>query len=280
MRATTRDAAAQGRTRRRLRGGIAFLTALLLGAGALVAQPALAAEDSASLQVSKSVVGGQTVYSPGDAFQYEIEVGCSSTNDDLCVNAALADALPAPLVFDPSTPTPVTVSLSPSGPSDLVVDKDAGTFTVTPKHTGNYEGAPATGLSAGGSMLITVSVQVPTTVGGDYDGATITNTAKADADNALPVEGSTPITLDVETTLAPSLTKSSSAATIPAVPGRAVDWTLAPGNASNQVVDIIVVQDPASPPADFDGYLDVTGVDVTAPAGSTGQSVEYFVAGA
>lgn len=58
-----------------MRATAAFLTALLLGAGALVAQPAAAAEDSAALQVSKSVVGGQTVYGPGDTFQYEIEVG-------------------------------------------------------------------------------------------------------------------------------------------------------------------------------------------------------------
>lgn len=263
-----------------MRATAAFLTALLLGAGALVAQPAAAAEDSAALQVSKSVVGGQTVYGPGDTFQYEIEVGCSSTNDNLCVNAALKDALPAPLVFDPAVSSPVTATLLPQGPVDVAVDAGAGTFTVTPRHPGTDAGAPATGLSAGGSMLITVSVKVPTTVGADYDGASIVNTATADADNALPADGSTAITLDVDTTLVPSITKSASTGTIPAVPGRPVDWTLTPGNASNQTVDTIVVQDPATPPADFGGYLSPTGVDVTAPAGATGSTTEYFVDGA
>ena len=68
--------------------------------------------------------------------------------------------------------------------------------------------------------------------------------------------------------------------TIPAVPGRAVDWTLKPGNSSNQSVDTITVQDPANPPLASLGFLDMTSVDITDPAGTTGKVVEYFVAGA
>ncbi len=87
--------------------------------------------------------------------------------------------------------------------------------------------------------------------------------------------------LDVETTLLPTIAKSvEPTSTIPAVPGQPVDWTVTPGNGSNQNVDTIVMQDPETPPADFGGYLDFAGVDITAPPGTTSTTTEYYVAGA
>ncbi|PIJ03100.1 hypothetical protein BMH28_03240, partial [Leucobacter sp. OLCS4] len=61
---------------------------------------AASAADNAVLQLKKSLVGEQTVFEPGDTFEYEIVVGCSSTLDLGCLDAALTDALPEPLVLN------------------------------------------------------------------------------------------------------------------------------------------------------------------------------------
>ena len=117
---------------------------------------------------------------------------------------------------------------------------------------------------AGYRMTITVNAIVDPAADGTWDGATVTNTATTTGDNAPTQNASADVTLDVETTLVPSIAKSvTPTGTIPAVPGQPVDWTVTPGNDSNQNVDTIVVQDPVTPPGDFGGYLDVTGVDIT-----------------
>lgn len=260
---------------RKMFGFVAALAAITLSVGVLApAGPAFADVDSATLSQSKSVVDAQASYEPGDTFQYEIQVGCSSTNDPACYNAVLTDALPAPLVLDPSDPTPVSAATNPSAPVDIALNGNTG-FTVRPSQAPG--GQP--GLRAGGSMTVFVSVLVPTTTSGEFNGRTITNTSIAVADNALQVEASADVTLVVSTTLLASLTKSASpTSTIPAAPGRTVDWTLVPGNASNQTVDTITVQDPTTPPGPF-GYLDITGVDIVEPAGATGHTTQYFVDG-
>lgn len=256
---------------------LASVAALSVVLTALVPLGATAASavDNAVLQLKKSLVGDQTVFAPGDTFEYEIVVGCSSTLDLGCLDAALTDALPEPLVLNPANPDPVTASVAPDGTADVVLDGTTG-FTVTPRQEdsdGNI------GLLAGGTMTVTVNVQVPTGTSGDFDGAKITNTAHADAGNAAEVQSSADVTLRVDTTLAASLSKRVSPTTVPAVPGRSVEWTIAPGNASNQTVDTIVMQDPAAPPFAFAPNLELAGVDVTDPAGATGHEVEYWVTG-
>ncbi|WP_336653330.1 MULTISPECIES: DUF5979 domain-containing protein [unclassified Leucobacter] len=259
---------------RRWLASVAALSVVLTALVPLGATAASAA-DNAVLQLKKSLVGEQTVFAPGDTFEYEIVVGCSSTLDLGCLDAALTDALPEPLVLNPANPEPVTASVAPGGTADVVLDGTTG-FTVTPQQ---QDADGNTGLLAGGTMTVTVNVQVPADTSGEFNGAKITNTAKADAGNAAEVQSSADITLRVDTTLAASISKRVSPATVPAVPGRAVEWTIAPGNASNQTVDTIVMQDPTAPPFTFAPNLELVGVDVTEPAGATGHEVQYWVTG-
>ncbi|MBD3941165.1 hypothetical protein IF188_05565 [Microbacterium sp. NEAU-LLC] len=265
----------------RRRGLLAGLTAVVLAAASVFvgAAPAALAEDTAVLQVVKDVVDPGP-YGPGDPVVYTITVNCSSTNDAGCYNTLVSDALPDPLVFRPAPPDPVTVQLTapagqPDAEVDLSIDSAGNSFTVVP---GLDTDADPVLWPGGYAMTITVNAMVDPTTDGTWDGATVTNTASADADNAPPASDTADITLDVQTTLVPGLTKSvTPTTTMPAVPGQAVNWTLTPSNQSNQNVDEIVVQDPVDPPADFGGYLDVTGFDVTAPPGTTATTTEYWV---
>ncbi|MFD4957966.1 DUF5979 domain-containing protein [Microbacterium sp. NPDC058389] len=255
---------------------------MVLAAATVFIGVAPAAFAVAAFSIQKSTVEPGP-FSPGDTVTYQITVNCSSANDPGCFNTVLSDTLPAPLEFNPDNPNPVTVALSapsgqPVGEYDLAVDPATNSFTVTP---GTDLNADPVVWPAGNSMTITINAIVPPDTEGTWDGQTVTNTASVVADNAPAADGSADVTLDVETTLVPSLDKSvTPTTTMPAVPGQPVDWTLTPGNASNQNVDTIVVQDPQNPPADFGGYLDFAGVDVTAPPGTTGTTTEYYVNGA
>ena len=190
--------------------------------GGLVAPTAALADNhEAALNLSKSVVGTQTQFAPGDRFDYEIQVGCSSPTTPGCVDAFLVDTLPAPLVLDPAMTNPVVASIAGGGNANISTSTDANgreTIRVEPEQAF----ATGTGLKAGDSMLVTVSVFVPTTTSGEFNGATVTNTAVVDASNADEVPASADVTLAVQTTLAPSLTKTvAPTSTLPAVPGRA-----------------------------------------------------------
>ncbi|MCL3838227.1 DUF5979 domain-containing protein [Aeromicrobium duanguangcaii] len=257
-----------------MRRALSLLSALLLVllTFAVGTSSALAAEATADLQIMKSVDSAGP-HGPGDTFSYTIVVGCSSTNDLGCVDAALNDALPDPLVLDPAVQNPVAVSLSPAGPADVKITGDD--VTVRPQHQLGSD----VGLRAGGSMTVTIAVQVPPTVSADLNGATLTNVASVVADNADRQSSSADVTVRVTTTLAADVTKSVSPATVGATAGRPVTWTLKPGNASNQTVDTIVVEDV------FDGagqdHLDFVSVDSTRrPATTTSTKVEYLVEGA
>ncbi len=257
-----------------MRRALSLLTAILLGLTTLVvgAVPATAADPTADLQIQKSV-DSPGPYGPGDTFAYTIVVGCSSTNEAGCYDTVLSDSLPAPLQLDPSVPNPVTATLSPTGPVDVTAEGD--TFTVTPQHP---LGDDEVGLHAGSSMTVTVQVEVPTTVSADYDGQSVVNTASVVAENADQQTSSAAVTLEVETTLEAGVTKAVAPRTVPATPGRNVNWVLSPSNQSNQTVDRIVVEDV------FDGtnsqYLDFAEV-TTDPAPETTDSttVEYLVEG-
>ena len=265
----------------RRRRFLAAMTALMLAAASVLigAAPAFAV---AAFSIQKTTVEAGP-FAPGDQVTYQITVNCSSANDPGCFNTVLSDELPEPLTFNPAFPTPVTVQINPpagqpAGDYDLQIDTAGNSFTVTP---GLDLAADPIVWPAGYSMTVTVNALVDPAADGTWDGATVTNTTTASADNAPTTSASADIVLDVETTLVPRIEKSvSPTSTLPAVPGEPVDWTLVPGNASNQNVDTIVVQDPVDPPGDFGGYLDVTGYDITAPDGTTATTTEYFVDGA
>lgn len=263
--------------RRRFLAGItviALATASLL----LGAVPAFAV---AAFSIQKTAVEAGP-FGPGDAVAYQITVNCSSVNDPGCLNSVLSDELPEPLLFAPG-PNPVTVQINPpagqpAGDYDLQVDTEGPSFTLTP---GLDLAADPVVWPAGYSMTVTVNAIVDPAADGTWDGATVTNTATAVADNAPSTPASADIVLDVDTTLESSIDKTVvPTSTLPAVAGEAVDWTITPRNASNQNVDTIVVQDPIVPPGEFDGYLDVTGYDITPPEGTETTTTEYFVDGA
>lgn len=262
--------------RRRLLAGF---TALMLAAASVFVGAASPAFAVAAFQIQKSTVEAGP-FGPGDSVTYQITVNCSSTNDPGCFNTLVSDQLPEPLIFNPSIDPPVTVQLNssggqPAGVFDLQIDDDGNSFTVEP---GLDLSADPVVWPAGNSMTITVNAIVDPATDGTWDGQTITNTVTATGDNAPETSASADIVLDVETTLVPSIVKSvTPGGTIPAVPGQTVDWPVTVGNDSNQNVDTIVMQDPVDPPADFGGYLDLTGVDITAPEGTTSTTTEYWV---
>lgn len=261
---------------------MAGITSLLLVfasifAGAL---PASAA-DTAQYGIQKTAVESGP-FGPGDTITYQITVNCSSTSALSCDDTVLTDALPEPLMFNPNITPAVTVQMNAAagqdpGTYDLAIDTEANSFTVEPAL--DLDASPHQWL-AGNSMTITVNAMVKPGTDGTWDGETITNVAAVDGANAPPAEGPADITLAVDTTLAPSIAKTvSPSGTLPAVPGQPIDWTVTPGNGSNQNVDTIVVQDPIAPPGDFGGYLDVTGYDITPPPGTTSTTTEYWVDG-
>ncbi|MFC4139174.1 MULTISPECIES: DUF5979 domain-containing protein [unclassified Microbacterium] len=262
---------------------LAGITALIFAAASVfVAAVPAAAADTAQYGIQKTAVESGP-FGPGDTITYQIVVNCSSTNEGGCDDTVLSDSLPEPLMFNPAINPAVTVQLNapsgqPIGEYDRQIDTAGNSFTVTPAT--DLSATPKT-WAGGNSMTVTVNAIVKPDTDGTWDGKTVTNTASVDGSNAPVANASANVTLDVETTLVPSIEKTvSPAGTLPAVPGQAIDWTVTPGNGSNQNVDTIVVQDPVSPPGTFGGYLDVTGYDVTAPDGTTGTTTEYWVDGA
>ncbi|NLP84926.1 hypothetical protein HF576_13825 [Microbacterium sp. CFH 90308] len=265
----------------RRRRWLAGLTVVALATASVVFGVAPAA-NAAAFSMSKTAVEAGP-FSPGDSVTYQISVACSAPTEAGCFNTVLSDPLPDPLIFNPAIPNPVTVSIAPpagqpAGEYDLQVDAAGNSFTVTPGLDVDVDPVVWPG---GYTMTVTVNAIVDPATDGTWDGATVTNTATTTGDNAPVVTAYADIILDVETTLVPSIVKTvSPTSTIPAVAGQPVDWTVVPGNNSNQNVDTIVVQDPITPPSEFGGYLDVTDYDVTAPTGTTSTTTEYYVDGA
>ncbi|SFR91486.1 hypothetical protein SAMN05428970_3803 [Agromyces sp. CF514] len=265
---------------RRFRRWIAGFAAIaVVGVLALpTAMSAVAAPDDAEFTTFTKVVAPpvQPSYAPGDQFSYTITLTCNSPIVDICVAAHVSDTLPAPLVFDPTVPNPVVVS--GGGTPAPTVTVNGGDFDVA----FNEAGTAGTGLRTGQQVSITVFVQVPPDASADFDG-TVTNTATAAADNALPTDANADVVLDIPEVLDSTVTKSvddhvGDGQSVPALPGQPVDYTIGGGNASNRSVDEIVVQDPADGVASpFDSYLDFTGItSVTPPAGADQVQIEYL----
>ncbi|MFF2372404.1 DUF5979 domain-containing protein [Agromyces sp. NPDC058110] len=265
---------------RRFRRWIAGFAAIaVVGVLALpTAMSAVAAPDDAEFTTFTKVVAPpvQESYAPGDQFSYTITLTCNSPIVDICVAANVTDTLPAPLVFDPTVPNPVVVS--GGGTPAPTVTVNGSDFDVA----FNEAGTAGTGLRTGQQVSITVFVQVPPDASADYNG-TVTNTATAAADNALPKDANADVVLDIPEVLDTTVTKSvddhvADGQSVPALPGQPVDYTIGGGNASNRSVDEIVVQDPADGVASpFDSYLDFTGItSITPPAGADQVQIEYL----
>ena len=251
--------------------------AVVLPVGFGSASPAAAADPTAELALTKAVVPNLSPYAAGETFSYTISVTCNSNLSSVCAGAQLTDALPAPLIFDPAVPSPVSVGGAST--NTVTVDKIGGTFAID--FTQNTE--DGIGLASGDNMTVTVFVAVPADASAEFNGQDIVNTTHATAANADPQTASAVITVDVVEVLDSTVTKTVDdnqppGSAVPAVPAQPIDYTIGGGNASNRSVDAIVVQEPAdgviSP---LSGYLDFTGISsVTPPTGADQVKIEYL----
>ncbi|QTX05854.1 DUF5979 domain-containing protein [Agromyces archimandritae] len=251
-----------------------FAVVLAVGLAAPASTPAVAAPDDAEFLIAKSDATGQSPYGPGAQFSYRVELTCNSSIVDTCVGAQLTDTLPEPLVFDASVEHAVVVA----GGGTSQVTSEGTSFTVdfsTP-------GVSGVGLPTGNKADITVYVQVPPDLGADYNGD-IVNTAFATAENALDVDASATVAIDVPEVLDTTVQKTvddhqaPGSPGIPALPGQPVDYTIGGGSVSNRSVDALVVQDPADGVASpFEGSLDFTGLtSLTPPNGADRVAVAW-----
>ncbi len=244
-------------------------------ASVLVPAPAQAAIDS-SLQITKTAAAGP--YQPGDVFSYTITTICSSPTAPGCINAAITDILPQPLVFDPGHANPVIATVAGGGTSTVAIT--GSTFRVA--FTKSLGGSDI-GLVQAKQATVTVWVKIPADASADNAGL-ITNTARIAADNADPKTASADVTLTIPSRLAVDVDKErTSAATVPATPGAPVEWQISGTNDSNKKVDTLVLQDPADPSSPSTGpfeYLDLRDLDpFTPPAGATGLTFEWLGSG-
>lgn len=232
--------------------------------GAIVPSVAQAAESQ--LQITKTAEPGP--YGPGDTITYRVQVACSS-NTEPCENAAVTDAVPAPLEVQSANVTGVNTNQR-----TVVIDGNDVTVAFRIASGGTV------GLPAGGSgYTVTIVAKVPDTLTWDQLGE-IPNTAYATADNAPPVDDSAPVTLTMTENLAADATKSADdhmtgGRPIPAAPGKPVDFVIGGGNTSNVPVDSITLTEPGAGSANL-SYLDLTSVGpLTAPAGADQVTVTY-----
>lgn len=190
----------------------------------------------------------------GDGFSYTINVQCSSPDTGKCTGATLTFELPAPLQFadDPFTISPSVATSSLSG----------NKLTVT------FSGG---GLTAGQLAAITIKAKLPATASANLDGNTVNAAIRSTADNVDPVSDSVAIKLNIPPVLDASATKTvSPTSTQPALPGRAVTYTLTAANNSNVSVDSLTLAEPADPTTStpFD-TLAITGItSLSAPSGA------------
>lgn len=250
-----------------------MLAIVALVAGALVITPAtVAAELDGTITVAKSVQGeaGVPEYVPGTTFSYELKVSCSTTQSDVCQEATITDAVPAPFVVK-------SVSL-PGTPQSHFVNHTSGNDVAIEFVQQSQDGD--IGLVSGASdLLILVEVEIPSDVTADFAGL-ISNTAKATALNAPDHESSADVRLRVDANLAVAATKSATPSdTMPAAPGLPVEFAIGASNTSNHAVDSLSLTDPGAGSSNLE-YLDFAGVGaITAPTGADTVLIEWLDAG-
>jgi hypothetical protein len=256
-------------TARRIRGIVAGVASLLLLSSVLA--PAALADGPPEVPVihlDESVSPAPpTALHPGDVATFTFNVECSSLTTE-CDNFAVTDTIPAPLVLGAvSSPGGVHSTISTSG----------NTFTVNiiqPLEDGQN------GLDAGEQAGFTVTATVPTNVSASYDGQTVANPSTATASNVPTAATATAsVLLAVPTTLAASVSKSYSPATLNSTPGLTTTAAIVASNTSNIGVTTLTVQDPANvavSPSPF-LYDGITGLSLpTWPGGANRVEVDWY----
>ncbi|WP_069387174.1 DUF5979 domain-containing protein [Cellulosimicrobium cellulans] len=266
----------------------ALLTAVAVSAplALAAATPATAAEgDPQYLEVTKRV--DHADLAPGDAFTYSIGVTCSETT---CLDAVLTDALPAELEGYPiqavrTTDGPVhEVSWSEDG-QPVGQPSVVGPATAVEVAFGD-ETPAGTGLTAGATFTLTLTLQVPDDARpGETD---IVNTATTSATNSAPDSASVPVHVSVPVETGVDLSKTWEPAGRTFEPGAPSTVALSARSTSNTPVDTLVLVEPqaaadGAPALDPDNPFTIA--DLTAlstgplPEGATSVQVDAYVRG-
>ncbi|MFB9746471.1 DUF5979 domain-containing protein [Leifsonia shinshuensis] len=253
--------------------------------GGLVASPALA--DTAALTVDKTVGDGLKALTvlPGGEFTYSIQVGC---DDNDCVDAKLADALPAAFAGFTILDTSVQPSSKPATKT-LTGCTDTVTANCALSVVFGEPVAGGVGIPAGGTYLVTVTLKVPQglTPQSSEVNHPVTNTAVGTfAGSATPVTSSADVTVNVPTSVDVAVGKTWTPASQQYQPGAQSTVSLTAQNASNVPASTLTLQDPATA-ADAATALDAANpfalVDfagfggVVLPQGATTVQVDAYV---
>ena len=251
---------------------VALVAALAgLFGGLFAAAPAVAAEETAVLQIAKTVQDATLV--PGDTLSYTIAVECLSDN---CVDAQLVDVLPPE--FDALTLNPTVVVTPPPGGTSSYAWAGR-TLTVDFSHAGGA------GIAAGDGYSIQVNLAVPPGLSPDWEwnGDPVTNTATVSAANAATQSSSVVATVTVPYTVATTASATWAPPTTQFKIGEASALTLTTRNTSNARAETLTVLAPTDPTAAgnlFDSVDFATFGAVTFPAGADRVRVDAFVDGA
>lgn len=268
----------------RARGAVVAAAAIFaLVTGVVVAAPAYAA---GALTLTKLVNGEQSAaLVPDQEFTYSIQVGCS---DDDCQNAELTDALPAQFDGFAILGTQVSPGSEPSVISYQGCSTVATAACELTVAFGQQLSPGVTGIRSGTTYSVAVTLKVPANLSPSWpgNGAVITNTATATADNAPTVSDSADVTITVPIVVDTTVTKAWSPASQQFSPGVASTVTLTTANTSNIAASSLSLQDPSAAAdgaatlgadnpfalVDFDGF----GA-VTAPQGADQVQVDAYV---
>jgi len=196
---------------------------------------------------------------------FEFTITCSSTQSD-CVNLALIDSFPAPLVFDSVSPNASYTSAPAPNGFELNF--------INPLDEGGL------GLVAGETVTFQAIGHVDGNVDASFNGVTVTNTAFATVDNPdSSTQASDDVAIVAPLVIQSTISKSVSPSTITGFPAVPVDFILGASNTSNAAVDTLTISDPADAalPTNAYEYLEVTGISgVLFPAGSDRVQVDYW----
>lgn len=234
-------------------------------------RPPVAAAADASISIQKSA--NTDVVEPGQTFEYTIQVQCTTSTVNGCVNAQVTDELPDYISLNGD----VTIAGSTSNPTWVEGPPIVVTFH---DDLGNGQ----TGLDAGNVIVITIPVVVDDDIPPEVSGTDLVNTATITAGNADPKSDSATVTPDVAATLNAVTTKTITPDGAPAVPGTALTAALTGRNTSNVPVDTLVITDPLDPAASPSPFVYIGIVDppadVTMPTGADTVQVSLYVNGA
>ncbi|WP_338698599.1 DUF5979 domain-containing protein [Streptomyces sp. Q6] len=170
---------------------------LLFGSQAAAVPLAPVADDPMSSVGITKTNNASGPLEPGDEFIYTLTGQCSGLTVD-CVDFTVTDTLPAEF----------EVTSLPQSTTTRTVTYDESTRLLTVVYKQNLQNpAGKTGLRAGQAGSVEIGMRVPTDTQLE-DGATVTNTATVDAENADPKDSSTDVTVEIPRVVKPVTTKT------------------------------------------------------------------------